>query len=81
MEPLKQITSRPSTKPTEQNLHRLKDFIEPVYCIKCLKKTGMCGIVKDLDLALKSQESEAYQKDEWRIHFHIPLMLPQEVTW
>ena len=40
-----------------------------------LGKDGKCvGIVKDLDLALKSQESGSIlEADEWRIHFHIPL--------
>lgn len=70
------LSSALATKPTEQNLHRLKDFIEPVYLHQvALGKDGKCvGIVKDLDLALKSQESGSIpEADEWRIHFHIPL--------
>ena len=53
------LSSALTAKPNESNLHRLKDFIEPVYLHQvALGKDGKCvGIVKDLDLALKSQAS------------------------
>ena len=70
------LSSALTAKPTEKNLQRLKDFIEPVYLHQvALGKEGTCvGRIKDLDLALESQkEGNLTDADEWRIHFHVPL--------
>ena len=70
------LSSALTAKPTEQNIHRLKDFIEPVYLHQvALGKDGKCvGRIKDLDLALETQKAgNLTEADEWRIHFHVPL--------
>lgn len=70
------LSSALAAKPTDQNLNRLKDFIEPVYLHQvALGKEGQCvGRIKDLDLALESQNAgKITEADEWRIHFHVPL--------
>ena len=70
------LSSALTAKPTEKNLQRLRDFIEPVYLHQvALGKEGKCvwGF-KDLDLALQSQKTgNLPDADEWRIHFHVPL--------
>ncbi|MGB0355007.1 MAG: hypothetical protein ACPGII_03020, partial [Opitutales bacterium] len=61
---------------TENNLLRLKDFIEPVYLHQVtLGKDGQCiQRIKDLDTALEMQMAgNLPEADEWRIHFHVPL--------
>ena len=70
------LSSALSTKPTENNLLRLKDFIEPVYLHQVtLGKDGQCiHRIKDLDTALDMQRKGTLPvADEWRIHFHVPL--------
>ena len=70
------LSSALTAKPTEKNLQRLRDFIEPVYLHQvALGKEGKCvGRIKDLDLALQSQKTgNLTDADEWRIHFHVPL--------
>ena len=70
------LSSALATKPTENNLLRLKDFIEPVYLHQVtLGKDGQCiQRIKDLDTALKMQRAgNLPEADEWRIHFHVPL--------
>ena len=70
------LSSALSAKPTENNLLRLKDFIEPVYLHQVtLGKDGQCiRRIKDLDTALEMQMAgNLPEADEWRIHFHVPL--------
>ncbi|NDH17248.1 MAG: hypothetical protein EBY48_09300 [Opitutae bacterium] len=70
------LSSALSAKPTENNLLRLKDFIEPVYLHQVtLGKDGQCiRCIKDLDAALEMQMAgNLPEADEWRIHFHVPL--------
>jgi hypothetical protein len=70
------LSSALSAKPTENNLLRLKDFIEPVYLHQVtLGKDGQCiRRIKDLDTALEMQRAgNLPEADEWRIHFHVPL--------
>jgi hypothetical protein len=70
------LSSALSAKPTQDNLLRLKDFIEPVYLHQVtLGKDGQCiRRIKDLDTALEMQRAENLpEADEWRIHFHVPL--------
>ena len=70
------LSSALATKPTENNLLRLKDFIEPVYLHQVtLGKDGQCiRRIKDLDTALEMQRAgNLPEADEWRIHFHVPL--------
>ena len=70
------LSSALSAKPTENNLLRLKDFIEPVYLHQVtLGKDEQCICrIKDLDTALEMQMAgNLPEADEWRIHFHVPL--------
>tara|TARA_B100000035_G_scaffold220819_1_gene189619 strand:+ start:284 stop:1465 length:1182 start_codon:yes stop_codon:yes gene_type:complete len=70
------LSSALSAKPTENNLLRLKDFIEPVYLHQVtLGKDEQCiRRIKDLDTALEMQMAgNLPEADEWRIHFHVPL--------
>jgi hypothetical protein len=70
------LSSALTAKPSPENLHALKNFVEPVYLHQVsLGKSGKCiDRIKDLDLALENHSAgNLPQSDEWRVHFHVPL--------
>ena len=70
-----QLSSALRTRPTPEARAELAAFSDPVYLhqVKARRPDGTTRDYADLTEALASPEEPAGARDEWRVHFHVPL--------
>jgi sugar phosphate isomerase/epimerase len=70
-----QISAALKTSFTEAGIARLKTFSDPVYLHQVIRRysSGKFSYYKDLPPVLENAGKSWSDKEEWRIHFHVPL--------
>jgi len=74
-----QLSSSLRLRPTPEALLRLEDFRDSVYLHQVRTRSGHAcmGSHPDLPEALASAPRASDRAAEWRVHFHVPLFLPE----
>ena len=72
------LSSALKVVPDEQSLESLKHFLDDVYLHQVIARTKEGSLIRyrDLDEALSLTKPEIEKQVEWRVHFHVPLHMP-----